>query len=370
MTIDEIAQVANVSKTTISRVLNNKPDVNPETRKFVWDIIKRHGYQPNAGARAMAQNRANNIGLIIPYNTVHAFLNPINVEILRGICDKIEKRNYYLVMCYPQANNYVNIYKQKRVDGFILMDPCLEHNQLVEYMLQEKVPFVSTAEIEEFPQVASVSADNYAGARCATEHLIEAGHKNIAFICKETYVSSKRRLEGYHDAHEAAGLHLRAGYVKLCEMATEEDGYRMACQLFECSEPPTAVFAACDILALGVLKACRERSIRVPQDVSVVGFDDLVILDYIHPPLTTVHQPAFEMGSMAAEKIVEYIEKGERPESEQLPIKLIKRGSSGEARTDGVRSAQPAEATLSGETPREDLPPPLFRQKHPFACRT
>lgn len=327
MTIDEIAQTANVSKTTVSRVLNNKPDVNPETRKLIQAIIEKHGYQPNAGARAMAQNRASNIGLIIPYNTASAFLNPLNVEILRGICDQIEKKNYYLVMCYPHSNNYVNLYRQKRVDGFILMDPSLEHNQLVEYMLQEKVPFVSTAEIGGFPQVVSVSADNYAGARSATEYLIGKGHEQIAFICKETYVSSKRRIDGYKEAHSAAGLTLRPEYVKLGEMATSEDGYRMACQLFEYPEPPTAIFAACDILAIGVLKACRERNLKVPQDVSVVGFDDLVMLEHVFPSLTTIHQPAFEMGRLAAEKIVEYIENEAPPESCQLPISLITRDS-------------------------------------------
>ncbi|MDY3618409.1 LacI family DNA-binding transcriptional regulator [Agathobaculum sp.] len=327
MTIDEIAQTAKVSKTTVSRVLNDKPDVSLKTREKIQKIIEQHGYQPNAGARAIVQRRVNNVGLIIPYDVEQAFMNPLDVEILRGVCSYLETRRYYLVMCYPRENNYYDLYRQKRVDGFILLDPCQDHHKLVSSLLKEGIPFITTTKLDGFEQAVSVSMDNYRGAFLATEYLLDKGHRDIAFICKEHYMSSKDRVQGYRDALGARGVPADPFYIRMGEMATAEDGYRMALKLLNAPKRPTAIFAACDILAIGVMRACREKKLCIPEDVAVVGFDDLTMLDCITPALTTVHQPAFEIGRQAAEKLTDYIESEQPPASSVLEAQLIIRES-------------------------------------------
>ena len=327
MTIDEIAETAKVSKTTVSRVLNDKPDVSIRTRERVQKIIEQYGYQPNAGARAMVQRRVNNVGLIIPYEVDQAFMNPLDVEILRGICSFLETRRYYLVMCYPRENNYYDLYRQKRVDGFLLLDPCQDHHKLVESLLKEEIPFVTTTKLIGFEQAVSVSTNNYRGSRSATEYLLDKGHQRIAFICKKHYMSSVDRLKGFRDAMEARNIEVRSEFLCMGEMATAEDGYRLALKLLAASDRPTAIFAACDILAIGVMRACHEKNLRIPEDVAVVGFDDLTLLDCISPALTTVHQPAFEIGRLAAEKLIDYIESEKLPESSVLDARLVVRDS-------------------------------------------
>jgi len=327
MTIDEIAKLAGVSKTTVSRVLNNKPDVKYETRAKIMELIEENNFHPNAFAKAISSQRSNSLGLIIPYEAEYIFSNPFYVEVLRGVTTQANIMGYYLNICYPHDQNYVDIYKQKRVDGFVLISPGSKHLSIIDSLKQEGAPFVSTARIPSEEDLTFVDVDNYAGGIMATEHLISLGHKSIGFIGKPTMTSSTDRFDGYKEALKNHHIEYDDNLVRISENSSIEGGYLSALELLESQHKPTAIFLTNDLLALGALKAIDEKGLNVPGDISIVGFDDIPMADYVNPPLTTIRQPSYEKGVEACKILVDYLKSNNPLKSKMLNLELVVRKS-------------------------------------------
>jgi LacI family transcriptional regulator len=327
MTIGEIARLAGVSKTTVSRVLNNKPDVNQETRERIMSLIEQKNYHPNAFAKAISSQKSDSLGLIIPYEAEYIFTNPFYVEVLRGVSTQANVMGYYLNICYPHDQNYVDIFKQKRVDGFILISPGSKHLSIIESLKKEGAPFVATAKIPSEKHLTYVDVDNFIGGVMATEHLVKLGHRRIGFVGKPTLTSSTDRFDGYKDSLKRHHIQFDESLVKISDTSSIEGGYLAAMELLEMEQKPSAIFLTNDLLALGAFKAIGEKGMNVPGDISVIGFDDIPMADYVNPPLTTIRQPAFEKGVEACKMLVNYLENKAPLQSMTLDLELIVRKS-------------------------------------------
>lgn len=329
MTIEKIAQLAGVSKATVSRVLNNKPDVNKATRENILKIIADNDFQPNAFAKAFSLQKSHSIGLIIPYEADYIFSNPFYIEVMRGVSTEINNRGYYLSICYPKDHNYVDMYKQKRVDGYILMSPGSFHSHIIDSLNEVEAPFISTAHIPDYAEMISVDVDNYKGGRMLTDYLVGLGHKKIAYIGKLSVTSSTDRLHGYQDILKENGIKPDDSLVKISNSGTSDSGYQIMKELLAENLDITAVFAASDIMTGGIIKAVKEAGLKVPEDISVVGFDDIPGSEYADPPLTTIKQPAFQKGVEATKMLIDLIEDEIEPKSKILELELIIRKSTG-----------------------------------------
>ena len=325
ITISEIADLAGVSKTTVSRVLNDKPDVNPETRERILEIIAEHDYQPNVFAKAISLQKSNNIGLLIPHTPDYIFTNQYYVEVLRGVSTAVDNVGYSLLICYAHERNFIDIYKQQKVDGFILLSPGAFHYDIIEALNSVNAPFVSTSQISSSDDLPYVDIDNCYGGKLAVEHLIDLGHERISFVGKPTMFSSQERLEGYKATLAAKGLPYDERLVHIAETSSIESGYKATAEVLKGSLSPTAFFLANDVMAIGSIKAIFDAGLRVPQDISVVGFDDILLASYTAPPLTTIWQPAFQKGVEASNMLMGYLEVGEAPPSMTLDIELMVR---------------------------------------------
>jgi LacI family transcriptional regulator len=331
MTIGEIARIAGVSKTTVSRVLNNKPDVDPSTREKILNLIAKYDFQPNAFAKAISLQKSNHIGLIIPHKAEYVFSNPFYTEVMRGVSTKVDEQNYYLLICYAHEANYLDIYRQKRVDGFVLLSPGSFHKNIIKTLNEENVPFVSTAQISDEDDMTFVDVDNFYGATLVMEHLVDLGHRRIAYLGKPSLKSSQDRLNGYSSILQKYRLPYDESLVLITDTSSVESGHAYTAKLLDVEPPPTAIFLANDVMAIGAFKAIQERGLRVPQDVSVVGYDDIPFAQYLNPPLTTVRQPMFDKGAQAARLLIESLETKDTPQSVILDVTLIVRKSTGPA---------------------------------------
>ncbi|MHB9094676.1 MAG: LacI family DNA-binding transcriptional regulator [Eubacteriales bacterium] len=327
ITIDEIARLAGVSKTTVSRVLNNKPDVKPETRELILNFISKYGYQPNAFAQAISLQKSQTVGLIIPYNADYIFSNPFYSEVIRGVSTETTRRGYHLLLCYTHEENYVGIYKQRRVEGFIIISPGSIHKEIIRKLSQIGAPFVTTSQISGEDGLNYVDIDNFYGAGLAIEHLISLGHQKIGFICGQEYLtSSKDRMSGYVSALKKYNLPFQDSLVKRGD-GSIESGYQKMFELID--QDVTAVFVYCDIMAMGAVKAIKEKNLKIPYDISVVGFDDIPLAQIIEPPLTTIKQPAYEKGESAASMLIDLVEGKEAVGNKILPVDIVVRKSTG-----------------------------------------
>jgi DNA-binding LacI/PurR family transcriptional regulator len=331
ITIEEIAQLAGVSKTTVSRVINKKPDVHPETREKILQLIEEYDFRPNVFAKAISIQKSQTIGLIIPHLVENIFTNQFFLEVLHGVSTAVDKRGYYLLLFYPNEQDYLDVYKQKRVDGFILMSPGAFQIDIIELLKKAQAPFVSTAKVHGEPDMTWVDVDNFYGGLLAGRHLIDLGHRRIAFIGKPSLKSSTDRLEGYRQVLLENGIEYDDRLVVVAEIATVNGGYQATCNLLDSVKDVTAIFLANDIMAIGAIRAAIERGRRVPQDLSIIGFDDIPFAQYLTPALTSVRQPAFEKGARAIDLLVDYLEEGTQPSSETLEIELVIRKSTGPA---------------------------------------
>lgn len=326
-TIEDIAEMAGVSKTTVSRVINHKPDVHPETRQKILDLIEKTEFYPNLFATGKTSQKINHIGLIVPYTTSNILSNQFYVDVLQGVLDEIERRGHYLLFCYVHQTNYVEMYLQKRVEGFILLSPASLHRSIIHELQSANIPFVSTAKVLDEPDITYVDVDNYSGATTALQHLISLGHRKIAFAGKPALTSNHERLLGYTDTLKKHDIPIEEKYIQTVEFSSIESGYEMMMRLLALEEPPTAVFSACDIMAYGAMRAIAEKGLSVPEDISVIGFDDIPLACNMNPPLTTVRQPAVEKGSVAAGKLVDHLVNGKPLETKILDVELIIRDS-------------------------------------------
>lgn len=328
LTIKDIAKMCDVSCATISRVLNNKPDVKPETRDMILKIIKENDYYPSILAKGIITKRNYTLGLVIPYDISSIFINPFNSEVIRGILSQADVFGYHILIISGMNSNYiVTAYNEKRVEGFIILSPNANDAELFERLESLEIPYVATAKIPKPKYTNYVDVDNILGAFNAVNYLISLGHKRISMITGPKYlVSHKDRIEGYKQALLKHDLSFDSEYLKFGDNSIES-GYNCAVQLMNPDNPPTAIFAAGDMMAIGAIQAIRNKGFKVPEDISVMGFDDIIFADYIDPPLTTIRQPANQKGAEAFKALVEYLDNRTPIKNQILPVELVVRNS-------------------------------------------
>lgn len=321
-TLEEVARLVDVSRSTVSRVINDHPNVRPETRERVWQAIRKSGYQPHAVARSLATNRTQIIGMVIPEAVTTLFTDPFFSLLLRGATRICNACHYQLLLSLfddpdGQKEMYRRVLRGGYLDGVILASTSLD-DPLIPDLLCDRVPFVS---VGRYPngRIHYVDVDNVAGGRMAVEYLIDLGHRRIATITGRLNTShGQGRLEGYRQALQAHHIKVEESLIVEGDF-TEGSGMVNMQRLLPAS--PDAVFVASDMMAIGALKALRQAGRRVPQDVALVGYDDIPIASAIEPALTTVRQPIERMGSMAVEVLLNVLE--EPLEKETLARRII-----------------------------------------------
>jgi LacI family transcriptional regulator len=325
-TIYDVARLSGVSISTISRVLNAPDKVNSKTHKRVMNAIDKLGFIPRADARARALQNTNRIGVLTPFFTAPSF-----VQRFRGVASALSKENYELVI-YPvdsidHLQGYISsIPLMRNIDGLIIMSLSLG-DQDAQRLSNNGM---ETVLIEySHSNLNSIVIDDVQGGRLAAEHLINKGHKAFSFLGDieppEKYVIHpvKSRLAGFTQAIQEAGLSLPKTYIRSAPY-TQEESRQAARELLELAKPPSAIFVASDIQAMSVMKVARQLNIKIPEDLAVVGFDDIEVAE--HVDLTTVRQHLDESGRLAAEILLARINEPSRPlQHINLPLNLIER---------------------------------------------
>lgn len=329
--IDEVAQAAGVSPKTVSRVLNNEPNVRPQTRERVKAAMAALNFRPDPSARSLAASRSYLVGLLYD-NPSDSYL----MEIIGGVLDTCQAQHYQLILC-PLAFDRADLVRefdalmaQSRPGGLILTPPLTDADALVERLEQTGVKYASISPKRPGNGIG-VFIDERQAARELVGHLIEQGHRRIAHIRGHAaHGASRWRLDGYRDALKRAGIAADPALVVQGAFSFDS-GVQAAHQLLDLADPPTAIFAGNDDMAAGVIRVAYERGLSVPGDLSVCGFDDIPIAHQIFPALTTVRQPAREMGAVATTELLKRLRNREAGTMLRLSHTLCIRQSTGPA---------------------------------------
>lgn len=302
--INDVAKKSGLSVVTVSRVINNMPSVREYNRKKVEEAMIELGYEPNAAARTLATGKSGVIGMLVQYLN-----DPFFNDVVFAVNEQLRKNGYFLALSIMNdsisKDNGINfIFQHQRVDGILVLTPTNEDAYILE-MKKKNVPFVLIDNQNSNSSVSSILVDNYKGGYEMTKHLLELGHVKIAHIAGDSfYLSGRERQRGYVDAMKEAGVpifHLEEG-----DFGTKS-GYEITKRMLQQGTIPTALFVADDFGAFGAIDAIREAGFRVPEDISVCGFDDDSLSSLLHPHLTTMKQPAEEIGCKAVEVLLDMI---------------------------------------------------------------
>jgi LacI family transcriptional regulator len=321
VTLRDVARVAGVHPATASRALNDKtrPLVNEDTAQRVLAAAEELGYSPNPIARGLKTNRSYTIGVLIPDLT-----NPLFPPILRGIEDRLEQAGYTPLIANTDNDPERELLdtqamRARQVDGIIAATARRDHDLFDELLAGGLDLVLVNRWLPDLP-VSSATADDRQGMRMGVEHLIELGHRRIAHIAGPLdYSTGLDRHEGFKDAMRGAGIELDPDLILLSEVLTEAEGTRLCAQLLDSGREFTAIAGANDLLALGCLDVFAERGLRCPDEISVVGFNDMPFAARFQPPLTTIRIPHYEIGTAAGELMLEQLED---PESEPRHVRL------------------------------------------------
>jgi len=330
VTIKDVAREAGVSVGTASQALRDRPTVREATRRRVQSVAKRLRYQPSALARGLVTRRTHTVGLLIS-----DIANPFFIRAVRAVEDVAQENGYNVILCNTDEDpvketQYLRVLMEKRVDGIILATTA-GSLRMVRDVRWRRVPLVLFD--RELPRVATdtVKVDGVLGGRLGTEHLLSLGHRRIAIIHGPVLRSTgAERLQGYLLALRAAGVRpdpelIREGNFK------QDSGRELTGQLLDISPPPTALFCTNNLMTVGALQSLREQRVRIPEDLSLVGYDDMEWWTLTQPPLTTVGQPVYDLGREAMRLLLAQIgrEKARRPQRVVLKPELILRDSCG-----------------------------------------
>jgi LacI family transcriptional regulator len=337
LTLEEIGKLAGVSRSTVSRVINGGSSVREQVRERVWEVVRETGYQPHAAARSLVMRRTQVVGVIIPEALATLFTDPFFPLFLRGVTETCNTRHYLLMLSLfhgqtDQPELYRRVVRGGHLDGVIVASSRLD-DPLVPHLLQDGVPLVSVGRHPD-ERVNYVDVDNVSAGRMAVEHLIRLGHQHIGIITGPLSMAhGQDRLSGYRQALEAHGLPVDEKWIMPGDY-TEGSGVMAVRRWLPAL--PTAIFGASDMMAIGALKALRQAGLRVPQDVALVGFDDVPLAAAIEPALTTVRQPIARLGSMASELLLNLLENPTDAQASVhrivLPAELVVRDSCGALR--------------------------------------
>lgn len=338
MTLKRVAAQLNLSVTTVSRALNGYPEVSEETRERVIDAARQFGYVPNRLAQALQRGKAEAVGIILPSQFGHFEGPPFFLELLVGIGERLHSVNLDLVVCaVPEGPAEVDAYKRlvegRRADAVILAR-TRRHDARIDYLVERGVPFVAHGRAESRKPFAFLDADARTAFRRTVRRLVELRHRRIALIgAPEELFTAGERKQGYLDGLEEAGLAFDPALYAVARL--DEQGGAAAAETMLTQEPrPTALLCGNDAIALGALRVARRLGIRVPEEVSVVGFDDLPMAAQAEPALTTMRQDIRGAGARLAEMVCARLG-GTPPEElqELLEAPLIERQSMGPAPT-------------------------------------
>jgi LacI family transcriptional regulator len=301
--IKDIAEACGVSPMTVSRAINNSKEISQPTRERILRTCDEMGYRPNAAARSLISNKTNMIGLVIPDIT-----NQFYSYVSKGVSAYLDKLDYGLILCNSDRNpqnefKYMDFLTQKRVDGIILIPIQSAINSYK--ILVDSVPFVQVDNYVEGLEASFIGNDNYNGGKNVVGHMIKQGYKRIGVILshKES-TASNDRLKGYIDVMKENGIEIDNSII-LNSNATFEDGFSLAEELVH--KKVDAIFAINDTLAMGVMKYCFSKGIKIPEDIGLAGYDDIEHGQMLPVPLTTVHQHKYNLGRTAAMILLEEI---------------------------------------------------------------
>jgi LacI family transcriptional regulator len=324
VTLEMVAAAAGVSPSTVSRILNGTAVVSEDKRTAVDAAVARLGFVPNPVARGLAGGRTLSVGVV-----TQTIDSPFFGGALRGVEDELSRAGYSPLFVSghwntAQETRCIDMLRSRRVDGIIVLTGRLPDTALTAYAQQ--LPVVVTGRNLRAPGLYALNFDNFEGARLAAHHLLMLGHRRIAFIAGDPrHPDAKERLRGYRAALQAAGLPFEQELV-VPGQYTEDSGRMAVERLLDNREAFTAVFAANDQMAFGAALALHRRNLRVPDDVSLVGFDDLAGALYTVPPLSTVHHPVYELGQIAASAMLQLLA-GEVPTAKLPAPRFIARES-------------------------------------------
>lgn len=320
-----VAEKAEVSVNTASRAINNKPDINLETKKRVLQIAKELGYVRNDTAVALRTRKTGTIGVVIADNR-----NPFYAEVLNGMEVAAREKNYHIILAntqrdYRKEEEAINLLLAKRVDG-LLITPVQDRDDDIKNLIEANIPFVVVGRDFENIEVDAVYNDEVKGGFLAAEYLIKKGHKRIALINGFLYKSpAKGRLEGYKKALNKYRISLDESLISVGDINIE-DGYERTKQMLEKNLDFTAIFAYNDMMAFGAMQAIKEKSLRIPEDIGLVGYDDILFSSLISPALTTIRLKKQELGVESVKLLFSRIN-GSREKTKKimLDVELVKR---------------------------------------------
>jgi LacI family transcriptional regulator len=331
-TINDVAKRAQVSKATVSRVLNDNHRVDERLRSRVLEAVQALGYQPNHVARRLRAQLSTVIGLIIS-----DIQNPYFLSVIRGVEDAAYANRMSIVLCNSDEDTakqqlYLQVMESERVAGLILVPASSADTSGLDRLKQVGIPAVLLDRTVNGLQVDVVKVDNLRGAQEAVQHLIELGHRRIGTLAGCTHLSTGlERYRGYRDALTLAGLPVDDSLVKFGDFKMES-GYQLTLELMALPHPPDAIFVANNMMTLGALRALRELDIRIPEEIRLVGFDDMPWSSELYSPLTSVSQPTYELGQEAVQLLLHRITQPDAPyRTVILHTQLVVRESSGAA---------------------------------------
>jgi LacI family transcriptional regulator len=309
ITIRDVARVAKVHPGTVSRALNEETRalVNPETAERVIQIAEELGYRPNRIARGLKTSRSHTIGVLIPDIT-----NPLFPPILRGIEDRLDEAGYTSLIVNTDNDAkreriYLEAMRARQVDGFISATARLDR-ELLDELAEAGTPLVLVNRSLEDESVPAVTVNDRQGVALAVEHVVALGHKRIAHVAGPQNLSTgHRRHVGFVAAMRAAGLKVPRRQIRVGALFTDEEGARACDELLDAAPDVTAIVAGNDLMAIGCYDALERRGLRCPDDISIVGFNDMPFVDRLRPPLTSVRIPKREIGQVAAELLLEQL---------------------------------------------------------------
>ena len=332
VTIEDVAMRAQVSRATVSRVLNNNSRVDETLRARVLEAVQALGYQPNHVARRLRARSSTVIGLIIS-----DIQNPYFISVIRGVEDTSYAQHMSVVLCnsdedVAKQQLYLQLMESEHVAGLIIVPANSHDNAGLVRLKQAGIPIILLDRTVETLQVDAVKVDNVRGAYEAVNHLIALGHQRIGMISGFKHLTTgDERYHGYRNALHAAGLLIDDKLVRFGDFKTES-GYRLTRELMSVLNPPQALFVANNLMTLGAMRALRELGVRIPEDVALVGFDDMPWSGELFSPLTAVSQPTYELGQEAVQLLMRRISQPNAPyRTVVLQTRLIVRESSGAA---------------------------------------
>ena len=332
VTIKDVAELSGYSQSTVSLALNNKKNVKDKTRKEIIEAAEKLNYKPNKIAQSLASNKSNNISVIISGPKYEYLSSPLLFEVIKGISEIMEDSDYNLVLNTTTEEKEYEFIKSKinskDTDGIILWGTRMSEEKFIELCTGDK-PVVSIGRYSKNANLYSVRVDEFKGGYLATKHLLELGHRKIIYLGALKEISSaQERLEGYKKALKEYNLEINNKFIIESDFYQKEGYEAMNKILADDSIDITAIFAASDLMGIGAMKSILERNISIPEDIALVGFDNIPNADVLLIPLSTIDTPIGELGKKAILKLFDLIKKKEDVEyNTELDVKLIRRKS-------------------------------------------